>query len=820
MRVSCRWLAELLPGLDAEPAALAERLTLLGLLVDEMIRADRGLESVVLGRVAAVAAHPASDRLKVCHVDTGAGSARQIVCGAPIVREGAFYAVALPGARLPKGVELGVSEIRGVRSEGMLCSAPELGLEFLGDSGILEVDPDGGRPGDPIAPRLALDDTILVLDVPANRPDWESHVGVARELGWFIEEVPGSRPVDAGPRQPDADSEVTRCPVALSLLDREGCPYYSGVAIRDLRVGLSPLAVRQRLWLLGVRPINNVVDATNYVLLERGTPLHAFDLERLRGSEIRVRRAQPGETLVTLDGKERSLPADVTVIADRDRAVAIGGVMGGRETEVEQETTQVFLEAAFFDPARLRRSAARLGMRTEASHRFGRGVDPVAVPGGLARAVELLSAWAGGARADSPITAGAAIAPQRDLALRPERVRALAGLDLSPEEMAEALAGAGLDVAREPAHLRVRVPPHRYDLAREVDLVEEVARRIGYGRVPARPLPLQARAGDARRRSVADVARSLRALGLDQAYTPTFFDPAPFGPGFYEGRLIEQSNPLAQNERWLRPTLAATLILAVRHNLRRGAVGAAFFEIGHVFESALDARPDVSPQAGNGWREPGSLPALPGVNESVRVGIVLAGARRAAHWSEGGRPPAADLYDVKGRFEALLGDIEDVSWEGGDRAWLHPGQQAQVVLGGVPIGFAGRLHPRVERALDLPAATFVGEMTLEHLLSPKRARTFGGVSPYPHVERDLALVVPDAVPAARVLETVRRAGPADLEQATIFDVYRGEPVPAGFRSLALRLVFQSPARTLTEDDVELATRRLLGVLAESGIHLR
>jgi phenylalanyl-tRNA synthetase beta chain len=840
VRVSYRWLRELLPGLDLSAEDTAERLTRLGVLVDEIERPDRGFGRVLVGRVERVEPHPRADRLKVCAVADGDG-VRTVVCGAPVVKAGALYPLALPGARLPNGVELEASEIRGVRSDGMLCSAPELGLPHLGEAGgILELEAPGAAPGDPVAPLLGLDDAVFVLDVPANRPDWESHVGVARELAAgaggelrLPEPETLTRPAAAGGEEGVAVSDA-QAGVRILLEDVEGCPLYTGRVIEGVRAGPSPLAVRQRLWMLGVRPVLDVVDATNWVLLELGTPTHAFDLSRIAGRQVRVRRASPGETLVTLDGRERRLDPEITVIADAGRAIAVGGVMGGSDTEVSETASEVLLEAAFFDPDRIRRASARLELRTEASHRFARGVDRTAVPRGLRRATELVLAWAGGRTRGPALAAGTPEAPRRVVSLRPARAAALTGLDVDAARVRAALAETGLEA--EPASgasLDVRVPPHRYDLAREEDLVEEVARRIGYERVPApalgardEPLPR------GRAAAVATLAARLRGAGLDEAYTTTFFDPAPFGPGFFPGRLLEQANPLAQDARHLRPTLVATLASAARHNLRRGVAGVAFFEVGHVFEAAPTpasagdggdgATPGAAAEAarredGAPGAAGGGLPRLPGVRERRAVAALLAGSPFGGHWSEGGKPRPADFWDVKGVVDLVL-RARAASFHASERPWLHPGQQAEVREDGVPLGFVGRLHPRVERALDLDVPTFVAELDLDAILAAPASRArASSPSSFPRVERDVALVAPADRPAAELLERIRAARLPALGEVRIFDVYRGAQVPEGMRSLAFRLVFQSADRTLTEAEVDGALEALLSELAREGV---
>ncbi|MFN2431534.1 MAG: phenylalanine--tRNA ligase subunit beta, partial [Gemmatimonadota bacterium] len=466
---------------------------------------------------------------------------------------------------------------------------------------------------------------------------------------------------------------------------------------------------------------------------------------------------------------------------------------------------------------RVRRSAAALGLRTEASHRFGRGVDPGVVPVGLRRAAGLLAEWAGAAVEGAPIADRGRERPPAAVELRPQRVEELTGLALPRAELVRALASVDLPVEDAAGALRVHVPGHRYDLEREADLVEEVVRRVGYDRVPVQPLPPRPGvARGSRSARIEGLARRLLALGLDEAYTSTFFDPAPFGRDFFEGRLLQPLNPLAQSERHLRPSLAPTLLLAARRNLRRGARGAALFEIGHVFEAA--------PEPVDETRVPGvargDLPRLAGVVERRVLGFALAGAPGAAHWSDGRRAREADFFDAKGVVEAVVGPGRELSASPSAEPWLHPGQQAELRLGGEWLGFAGRLHPRVERALDLEAPAIVAEMALAPLIEGRDATAFAPLSPFPWVERDVALVVPDSVPAGEVLRRIHGLGLANLTDVRLFDLYRGVPVPLGARSLAFRLVFQSAARTLTDAEVEREMARLVACLDDAGLHLR
>ena len=797
MNVSFRWLSELLPGRELGALgvrALAERLTMQGLAVDEVGRPFGKISGVVLGKVLEASRHPNADRLTLCRVAAGDGE-RQVVCGAPNVEVGTIYPYATEGARLPGGREIRRAKIRGIDSEGMLCSAPELGLDALGSAeGIWPVpgvaDHDVGRD---LVEALGLDDEILQIDVPSNRGDALCHLGIAREAQWHVG-VEARLPV----RPLSADGPVFDFDVEID--DWEGCPAYLGRLIRGVAVGPSPAWLQLRLLALGQRPVNNVVDATNYVMLECGQPLHPFDAGRLTGRRIVVRRPHPGETLVTLDGRARALDANATLIADAQRAVAIGGIMGGLDSEVGLATREVFLEGAWFEPGRITATAASLGLRTDAGVRFSRGVDPAITAVALDRAAALILDVAGGEVAANRVGEPVAPADRPAVDLRPERLNAVAGRTIPVDEIRRALDSLGFEVENADAGtLRAGVPSWRYDVRREIDLVEEVARLTGYDRVPPARLPTPAVPPLAApiERSIERVRVLLSASGYDEARTPSFVGERVLGSSTLDN-LVEMRNPISKADRFLRPFVFATLAGAVVHNVNRGAVSVRLFEIGHAFQRDAAGRPV----------------------ESRRVALVAAGTARPVDWSRA--VEVIDFFDLKGDVEELLdrSGAGETVFVAGRRPYLHPGRQAVVEREGREIGFLGEIHPRVAEDWGVEEPVHVAELHLDALTRGLPPVRVVDVPREPAVERDLALVVPGDHSGERVVAAVRRAGVEDLERIDVFDRYAGPQVPEGHYSLGLRLTFQAD-RTLTVEEIDERVKRLVGHLERShGYRLR
>ncbi|HEX6940691.1 MAG TPA: phenylalanine--tRNA ligase subunit beta [Longimicrobiales bacterium] len=799
MNVSYRWLTALAPELTDSPERVADRLAMYGAPVDEIVALGEPIADIVVARVESVRRHPNADRLSLCTVDAGTGESLQVVCGAPNVRAGGYYPFAPVGAALPGGITIRKARIRGEESRGMLCSERELGLG-RNHEGILELHGDY-TPGEPFAAALGLDDVRLVVDVTPNRPDLLSHWGVARELapggeaGLRLPPFPGRDGAGAAAvRFERVERAGEAGGVNVVLEDARGCPRYLGIVIRGVRIGPSPDWLAARLRAVGLRPINNVVDATNYVLYELGQPLHAFDLDRLGGGEVRIRRGRPGETIVTLDGERRVLTEEMVVIADAERPVAVAGVMGGEESEVSAETTNIFLECALFDPKTTRRTRRSLGLSTDASYRYERGVDPEGMERAARRAVELILAVAGGEVAGAGVDIDPEPASAPVVGLRPSRAAAVLGVALDADTLAGYLEPLGFRVVeRAEDLLRVRVPgPRWYDVAREADLIEEVARRHGYDAFPEtlRPFRPSAVPDDAMARLESRLREFLVGQGFLEARLASF---APESAGD-----VALLNPLSAEESRLRRALLPGLLRQVEQNFARAVRNVRLFEIGTVFA-------------------PGDAADAPPV-EATHVAAVFTGARMQPHWS--GEAPVYDAWDLK----ALLIGLGEVLGLGA--AAVEPGepQRGDVyapalafrVVGrdGAALGAGGRID---DRAIDAPAwaePVWGLELTLPPVLATIDRPAYRPTPAFPAVERDAALLVPDALPAARVEAVIRGAGGAILEEVYPFDLYRGRGVAAGMRSIAYRMRFRAPDRTLTDREVDEAVGRILRRLEE------
>ncbi|HEV8479859.1 MAG TPA: phenylalanine--tRNA ligase subunit beta [Candidatus Eisenbacteria bacterium] len=798
MKVPLSWLDEWVPCADVPVERLAELFVERGFPVESIARTGHSYAGIVVGQVLDVRKHPQADRLVLARVDVGDGAERSIVCGAPNLVAGMRVPVALPGTVMPSGMEIKKSKIRGEVSEGMLCSGRE--LELTEDhSGILGLAPDAPL-GRPLAEVLGTSaETVIELEVHYNRPDVMSVAGVARELSAAL-----GRPLrdSAQVRLAQAQKTAAQGPVPIALEDAEGCPRYVGAVLRGVTLAPSPSWLAQRLEQAGVRPLYNVVDITNYVLLELGQPLHAFDLAKLHGPEIRVRRAASGEKITTLDGRERQLTPDHLVIADRDRAVAIAGVMGGQDTEVTEQTKDILLESAYFDPYRIQVAANRFVLKSEASRRFGRGVDPNLAPVAAARAIELLQSVAG-ARLEEPVGESAArsYAPLT-LALEPARVNALMGAELTEKEMEKHLSALGFGVRHNGA-FHVTVPTYRRDVSEATDLIEEIARAHGYENLP--DVPIGGAAQGAKRDPGLLFARRVRealvGFGFVEALTPSLVDPAraqQTWPLTQEGepRFARVANPPSPEASVLRTDLAAGLLTVVAHHLRHGAPGTRVFEVGHTFV-ARHERP-----------APGDFP-----EERAWVGFALAGLADPETW-EGER--GVDFFDAKGVAESLFArlGIDGVK----TRAYASPAWkagEAAEFLAPHRVGWVGQVEPRRARAWKLDRPVYLFLASLAALAAARGAAAYRSFSRFPAVKRDLAFFLPARVSHAEVEEKMRAAAGNLLQSARLFDVYQGTGVPEGQKSLAYSLDFAHPERTLAESEVEEAQAAVVRALAES-----
>ena len=787
MNISYRWLQSLAPQIEGTPQEIADRLASYGAPADEIVDLGANLRDLVVARVIEAKRHPNADRLSLCVVDAGGDAPLSVVCGAPNVQADAFYPFAPVGASLPNGMTIRKAKIRGETSEGMLCSPSEIGLGRDG-SGILTLH-GSFVPGEPFAGALGLDDVRFLLDIGPNRGDLLSHVGIARELAGDAvrpPSFPGGQG-DAGLVFEGASAED----VTVRIDDTEGCPRYLGVLIRGVRVGPSPAWLDARLRAIGQRPINNVVDATNYVLHELGQPMHAFDAAKLGGSVI-VRRARKGEVLRTLDGAERKLDSSMLVIADAERPIALAGIMGGEESEVTDTTTDIFLECALFEPKTIRRTRTALGMSTDASYRYERGVDPEGLTRAVERAVDLITAVAGGTPARRAASVGSEPAPRRTLILRARRVEQVLGLPFTTNQLADLLGPIGFEVDARDAHtITVRVPGFRsHDVQREDDLVEEVARRFGFDNFPDELRPF--RAGTVPDHPLSRLEDQLRTVFVAE--------------GFYETRSVPFSNeaegdvalllPLSSSESRLRRAVLTTLIHRLEHNFAQGAANVRLFELGTAFAPVAEGA---------------ELP-----QESTRLAALFTGARAPAHWSVPAQ--SFDAFDLKGIAERLAGVLglelrfgSGAEPEGAARVLTQPAVHF-VDAAGSTVGVAGRIAPD---AIDAPAwadDVWGLEITLSAEMAERRDPTLRPLPVYPAIERDLALLVPAAQAAGDVAATIADAAGKLLADVAPFDVFTGKGVPADMRSIAYRLHFRSPERTLTDDEVDQAIERVLRAL--------
>jgi len=814
MIVSRRWLEALLgQPLDARDAA--ERLTLHAAPVDAVVPLHQELGDVLIARVLEVKKHPDADRLSLCLVDVGGGAQPvEVVCGAPNVQAGKIYPYAPVGAVLPGGLKLERKKIRGVESNGMLCSAKELGLG-ADHSGILELE-TGAPPGTRFIDAMGIADHQIVIDVPANRPDLLCHKGVARELGASLglpvklPAIPGAVGGSAAPAGGDAAlGGRRRAPpssagrvvagrvdgVEVRLEDPEGAPRYMIAVLRGVKVAPSPAWLVERLTAVGQRPINNVVDATNYVLFELNQPLHAFDLARLRGPAVVVRRARAGEKIVTLDGMTRTLTADMTAICDAERPTIIAGVMGSAESEVSADTRDVVLECAYFQPTRIRRTRRALGLSSESSYRFERGIDMLAMPDAVRRAIELIRAVAGGEQREPVLDLWPEPQQERTIFLRPERVTHLLGTAIERVEIERLLSSVGFFVAPKDARLAVQIPGWRPDVTREVDLIEEVARLKGYDAFPDELRPYRpGTVPDApEEQARARVRERLVRAGMLEART------IPLGPP--DGpEAVAIRNPLSAEEAHLRRRLLPGLIRRVEFNWANRNRDVRLFEVGAVFRRATGER-----GAGSG-----SLP-----EEWTSVAGVLTGARRPPHWSEGAKVPDMDIWDLKRHFElaavAAAPRCEVRPGTGGAAGWVALERGS-----GAVVGWAGPLEA------DTPvwAGPLYG-FEVRLFTSEGSPVTYRPLPVQPPVERDLALVLPAGVSAESVSEVLRRAVGPLLERLQVFDEYRGAGVPAGHRSVAWHCTFRDPSKTLREREVDALLERALAMLEdELGVRRR
>ena len=816
MNVTLNWLKNYI-DFEFSPSELADRLTMLGVEVESIKQLGAELEGVVVGSVTSIRPHPNADKLVLCQVDIGETEGLQIVCGAPNVREGMLAPVATIGATLPIGLTIKRAKLRGETSHGMLCSEKELGLSEDA-AGLMELPTDLSV-GTSISEALGLDDVVFELEITPNRPDCLSLIGVAREI-----RAETGNPLKLPQVDFNEDETDIREITSVTIEAPDLCPRYAARVIRGVKVGQSPAWLQQRLESVGVGVINNIVDITNFVLMEYGQPLHAFDYHKLAENRIVVRRAAGGENLTTLDEIDRELTSDMLVIADAEKPVALAGVMGGYDSEITETTADVLLESAYFNPSSIRATAKALGISTEASYRFERGADPGAVLAALDRAAQLIAELAGGSICKGVVDVYPGQHPLTEIQLRAERVNFILGTAIEATEMAQILSDLGFDVeavstenrqadeetsplreGEETSPLRVTVPTFRSDITREIDLIEEIARVYGYDNIPTTlpkgdiPVPAPNLSAEVRKH----IKHFLLAAGMMEAINYSFCDPKCFDKIRFtvddpRRDVLKLQNPLSPEMSVLRTTLLPSLLENAQHNRNHQIDTIALFEIGSVFIR-------------NGAEK-----------EPERVTGILAGQVGEGVYSNPYREP--DFYDIKGLVERILEvcGIVDYTLEKTDAPTFHPGRNAAVLSSNKQIGIFGEAHPEVLENYDLPYKAYLFDFDMEALVDATIfAKRFEPIPVYPKVERDLAIVVDKEVLSDMPTGLIYATGGELVESVRLFDVYEGEQVPEGKKSLAYAITYHSATETLTDKAVNALHDKVVKRLnQELGAELR
>lgn len=801
MLVSTKWLRDYVKTKEVDPAELAEKITRSGIEVDAVIDRSEGLKNIVVGYVKDKAKHPEADKLNVCQVDLGEETV-QIICGAPNVDAGQKVIVAKPGARLPGGIKIKKAKLRGQESNGMICSLQELGIEGkvvpkAYADGIF-VLPEDAVVGEDALAYLGLDDVVLELGLTPNRSDAMSMLGVAYEVGAIL-----SEDVQLPEISYAESSEKAEDYLQLRVEANDLNPLYVAKVVKNVKVAESPLWLQQRLMAAGVRPHNNVVDVTNFVLMEYGQPLHAFDYDRLKTNEIVVRRAAEGQKIETLDDQERTLQSHHLVITNGNEPVAIAGVMGGANSEVHEGTTTVVIESAYFDPQSIRQASKDHGLRSDASSRFEKGVDPNRVIPAAERAAQLLADLANG-----EVLAGSVIFDELDkkpkeVVVSPDFINNRLGMKIPLEDMTNILERLNFDVEAANGLLYVTVPTRRQDITIEEDIVEEVARLYGYDEIPKTLPEGEAVPGgltpyQAKRRQV---RAYMEGAGLYQAITYSLASKETAKKfALKEAPVTELLMPMSEERSTLRQSVIPHLLEAATYNVARKVDSVALYEIGSVFLGT-------------------TANELP--NEEEHIAAVITGKWVDNSWQ--GEQKLVDFFVLKGIVEGLfelLGQSAEVSYQKAVIDGLHPGRTADVTLSGEKIGFIGQLHPSEQKARDLKD-TYVMELDLAKILTVDSDQLlYTPVPRFPSISRDIAMVVDRAQPAGELESVIRNAGGKLLKEVKVFDLYEGEKMEEGKKSVAFSLNYFDPERTLTDEEVLNAHNKVLEALEQAGAQLR
>ncbi len=795
MLVSYQWLRDYVK-IDVAQQEVAEALTMLGFEVEEIQDLGKRFDKFVVGEVLRREDHPDADKLSVCEVTTGEGESRTIICGAPNVDAGQKVVVALNGAVVPNGgFTIEKRKIRGVVSNGMICSVAE--LDFGEDADGIWVLPEEAPLGMPFASYIGAGDFVFDLSITPNRADSLSHIGIARELAARYEKKLQRPEVKIKEGGGAAADHIT-----LDIRQSDDCPRYAGRVVKGVKVASSPDWLQNRLRAVGLRPRNNIVDITNYVLMECGHPLHAFDLNEIRGNKIIVRRAAEGAAFTTLDDKERSLDDRMLMICDGERPVAVAGVMGGQNSEIADSTTDVFIESAYFDPASVRRTARKLGISSDASYRFERGADVENVVYAVNRAAALMAEIAGGQVLEGIVDAYPRPLEQQAVRMRFARASMIAGVDIPAAEQRDYLQRLNFELVAEDADsITVRPPSYRVDIHQEIDLIEEVARMYNYDNVkPAGSsrLPLHRDAAPDEL-SVASLRVKLRGYlrgaGFNEIITPNQLDPA--SAAHFTDNPVKLANPLGEELSIMRPSLLPAFLRVIRHNQRFGTRDLRLFDIGRTF--SRDDEADVF---------------IRGIRERYELLFGICGAAESAHWDRQERQ--VDFYDIKGHVEAMVEalGLRKISFAALSERPVFLGVESQLIRHRKQIvGYVGNLAPDMAEAFDLESPLWLCSLDLEAFFqAPRKTGRYEAISAYPAVKRDLAFVLDTATAAAEVENVIRRQGGPTLQELGVFDVFTGAAIGEGKKSVAFSLLFNSPKRTLQDEEVDQRIAAIVGAV--------
>lgn len=803
MQLSYNLLKEYVDLQDVSPEEMVYRLTMSGIVLERMEKISLDIDKVVVGRIIKITPHPKNPKLSVCEVEVK-DKVLTIVCGAKNMKALDKVAVALDGARLPQLGSIKSKKIENILSEGMLCSASELDIEQGKSPGILILE-DHLPVGEDIRKIISGEDVIFDFEITSNRPDLLSIIGIAREVAVIFEKHLKVPAVEV--KEDLGDSPID---IAVEVLAKDLCPRYTGRIIKGIRVTESPLWLKWKLKLLGVRPVNNIVDITNLVMMETGQPLHAFDLDLIRGKTILVRRSKPGEVICTLDEIERQLPENCVVIADQEGAIAIGGIMGGKYSEIREDTKNVFLESAYFDPISNRKTSLKIGLRTEASNRFEKGIDKDGQIFALNRAIVLIKQVAGGKISSEIIDTNKNLFYSVKIDLRIKRVQKILGQLLEKDEMTtrnrivSILRKLGFVVKDDqPDKLEIFPPSFRGDVEREIDLIEEIARIYGYDYIQPSlfQTTLAQEVKDFRLKVIDQIREILIGCGLNEIITysliaPEDLDKIRIPESHRLRKVIKIKNPLTRDFSVLRNSLISNLLEVVKWNINRQAEIVRIFEVGKIYLPLSEESP--------------SLPL-----EKLIIAGALTKLEGGDLWSKSYAP---DIYEVKGLIETILHSLKIDCWDtlSVDHPSLHPLKSGKIIKGEKEIGVFGEVHPEVTKNYRLPEKVYFFEIDCENLISLVNPSVhFTALPKYPLVQRDLSLMIREEIPSGEIIKAIRSVDTRLIKRVVLFDVFRGEQISAGYKSVAYSIFLQSEERTLTDQEVEDIFQRIRERLIES-----